>query len=237
MRNLMNAASLCLGVTTAVAAAAVNVPLTVESTRLVGDPPMIEIRLLNNAPKTAVAWSFDSTVVFADGNKNTVTMNQDCYPQLSLGISGQVKPIAPGDSLTVVFAPSGTGTPVKAEVVPTAVVYSNRTSEGDPGRVRRIFQARSEDAKALAQVLSIARDTVARRGLSHESVQAIVQQLQASPSIAESDSTIRQGAARNFRMLLTPNQGSGPSLAKAYADLVQLVERQHRVAVEQSKPQ
>jgi hypothetical protein len=157
--NALNAQSLVFAQVSASPA-----PLSVSGARVVGDTGTLHADVTNRGSKTAVAWALDSTLVFADGHTETLSTDEDCYPQLVVPAAAVITPLRPGETKTMpLFAAAEA--PVSIDVSSVAVVYADRTAEGNPDRIKRIVQRRADDAKSWQDVPAILRQTLLQRGL------------------------------------------------------------------------
>ncbi len=227
-------AAVVLAITSAgLAQTQVTVSLEAINPRPVPDSNLIRIEIINHGANRAVAWALDTTYVFADGHSVRLLTDEDCYPQLALPtVSVETKPIAPGESTSMTIG--GTGElPISIDARVVAAVFEDRTSEGNQGRIAKIFQKRAEDAESWRSVLAALSVALQRHALSRQTLEAITDEVRA-PAVPDKDRTIRQNVLNNLRLLRS--EVDDASLPRRMTQLLDSFERQRQVALDGSRP-
>jgi hypothetical protein len=170
----------------------------------------VEIRFQNEAPQAITAWKFKIVLRFDDGLEDVSWGGQEFAGTLGqgpwdLGPDGthQSGPFYPGQTSVYgvgIRVPGHTSMAVPGiEVIPTTVVFMDRTFIGDLAEARRIFLERAAGAlglRELAASLRKARDEIGQG----EPVEKVVEAaLRSEPAISKVDDPQLAQAGRSYR--------------------------------------
>jgi hypothetical protein len=127
----------------------------------------------------------------------------------------------------------GDAVPTAVEATPTAVVYDDRTAQGDYANIEGIFSRRVRELQSIQEVLAELRTLLAAGSLK-PAVQRLGEELRSRPS-SQHGAAKRNLAADNIRLMLARSGDQHDSLAKEAANLVALFERIEIVARQHSR--
>ncbi len=238
----MLTAALCtlVALSTAQTAPATGSVTTVTATAAprLQDPSSIDVEVTNSGTKTAVAWSLEIVETLPDGRKESIGHDQDFYTVLVYPVTNPVStpavgPIASGKTMKVLSLPLGNAVAVEAFV--RAVVFADRTAEGDGARLKSIFARRDTEARSWQALSTSLRQTSTQPTMMRQRLQHLADDLDASPTPVESPAA-RKLVSTNVKLLLQRYTQDSAELQQAFQQLSTMIDTYAQGAAEQSRP-
>ncbi len=167
--------------------------LVVFDLQLTADRPAVTFRLQNTTSKTITAWR-----VTVDVGGEQSGYGADAYPSFA-GLSKVANHIVPGGSISVTAPlPSGlSASSLQPRVIPSAVVFDDRSSEGDKEYIDFVFAHRAIQLVQWREIVA-EFDAVSRpASATLASMEHLLARLQSAPA-GEKPNMVRRTAIMNL---------------------------------------
>lgn len=207
----------------------IEIPLTTTMSGMSDNGRAVIVRVTNVSPKPATAWSFNTTFAYPDGRKQTINTSRDVYSALSP--ETKQWPLAPNASADTEVALPNADVPLTVEISPAAIVYLDRTADGEKTSIDEVFSRRRDDLEDLRDALLQLRESVGH-GASRSSLARLRETLMSTP---KHKSSVGSGLViNNIQAILAQNGVDQAQFARSVAAFVEMVTRTHQLAVEHS---